>query len=609
MRKWQPAVLLTALLLITIATLRYGNPSHRQEPGAGLSVFPAAANSGQNASASPDGIPGDPSEPVEPSSIDLADLPADLPRAENKYDLWLRGELGEGKEGLIGEEERARLEEAALLLEPSPNIQNPATGTDSSGLEITVAFDGPDIDDCCGGGGGAVPPDPELAVGLDHVIAVVNYAFQIYDKTGVTLHGPTTFAALFSNVPGCTSGTLLFDPNVLYDEAADRYVLGIVGGGDYYCLAASATSDPTGVWHRYRFPTTQLGGGSFDYPHAGVGRDAIYMGGNMFYCSTCAFKDARIWAFDKWAIYAAQSAAWRERVLPDSDDTPQPANLHGYAQDRWPSDEPHYFITEYLYDGKTYSVWAWNDPFGSNSLYTPGTFDLVSATGVSAGLPPPAPQPSYPLDTITANDWRPQDAEYRNGYIWTTNTIACNPGTGSVDCVRWAQVEPESATVVQAGVIAGNGQYRLFGDLAVNHCNEMALGYTKTNPGDFASGFPGIWVAGRHEEDTANMLRSETPLKLSNVPYQAFDSPPRRWGDYTGFTSDPDGLDVWYIGQYSKNADSPSARWGTFIGRFRFVPDVLSSPPPSPSPSLGLGYDFFLPFVVNPYIEPDICDR
>ena len=591
MRKWQPAVLLTALLLITLAALQYGKASDRQDSGARSPIFPAAAGPLQGPSSSPAGFSGDPSDPIEPSPIDLAELPTELPRAENKYDLWLRGELGEGREGLVSREEREALEAAALLLEPSPKVQIATAVAGSSGLEITAAFDGPDIDDCCGGGGGAVPPDPELAVGPNHVVAVINVAFQIYNKSGTSLHGPTTFAALFSGVAGCTYGTQLFDPNVLYDEAADRYLLGIVGGGDYYCLAASAGSDPAGVWYRYRFPTA-FDGDFFDYPHAGVGRDAIFMGANIFY-SFGSFKDSRLWAFDKWAMYNAQSTSHRVQVLPDTDDTPQPANLHGYAQDRWPSEGPHYFVTEFLFNGETYSIWSWDDPFGANVLSKSGTFNLEEATGVQAGLPVDVRQPTG--SSITANDFRPQDAEYRNGYIWTSNTIACNPGTGSVNCVRWAQIEPHSADVVQAGVIAGNGQYRFFGDLAVNHCNDMAMGYTKTDPLNFSSGYPGIWVAGRLEADPPNALRAEMPLKLSDTSYSAFDSPPRRWGDYTGFTSDPNGLDVWYIGQYSKNTGNPSARWGTFIGRFRFMPDDVTPPPPPP----GLDYDIYLPYMVD----------
>ena len=118
MRKWQPAILLATLLLITLAVLSFGVERDPQSSGARAPLLPASS-SGPRASFSQSEQPADPPDPVEPSSIDLADLPADSRRAENKYDLWLRGELGEGTEGFGNEEELASLKEAALLLEPS----------------------------------------------------------------------------------------------------------------------------------------------------------------------------------------------------------------------------------------------------------------------------------------------------------------------------------------------------------------------------------------------------------------------------------------------------------------------------------------------------------
>ena len=67
--------------------------------------------------------------------------------------------------------------------------------------------------------------------------------------------------------PNCTG---VFDPNAVYDEQADRFVLGIDADGVNYCIAVSQTGDPTGSWNIYSFQT----GSStdfFDYPHAGIG--------------------------------------------------------------------------------------------------------------------------------------------------------------------------------------------------------------------------------------------------------------------------------------------------------------------------------------------------
>ena len=102
--------------------------------------------------------------------------------------------------------------------------------------------------------------------------------------------------------PGCTS-TRVFDPNVLYDEQHDRFILAIDGDGHDYCVAATTGSSPLGSWNRYAF-ATDAGGNFFDYPHAGVGRDAIYMGANMF---NGGFVEARVWAMDKVAMYAGGS--------------------------------------------------------------------------------------------------------------------------------------------------------------------------------------------------------------------------------------------------------------------------------------------------------------
>ena len=65
----------------------------------------------------------------------------------------------------------------------------------------------------------------------------------------------------------------VFDPDVVYDEAEDRFVIGIDGNGDSYCVAASQTGDPTGAWYRYGFPT-DVNGAFFDFPHMGVGGEA-----------------------------------------------------------------------------------------------------------------------------------------------------------------------------------------------------------------------------------------------------------------------------------------------------------------------------------------------
>jgi hypothetical protein len=513
-----------------------------------------------------------------PSQVYMLEVPVGVYDPHNKLAKgW--GQDGEAKRMTkrITAEEAQRLREDAMKMEPNLRVQSAVTASaQSKAPESGVSFDSLDVNDCCGGGA-SVPPDPELAVGPNHIIAVVNVAFEIYDKTGALLVGPITFSSFFNGVPGCTSAAV-FDPNVLYDEEADRFILGVDGGGTDYCVAATTGSDPLGAWRRYGFPT-DFGGAFFDYPHAGVGVDAIYMGSNQFGGSV-GF-EGRVFAMDKVALYNGLALSVVSHST-GNDGTPQPMNLHGFNAGTWPTSGPHFIMTE-VFDGATHTVWSWTDPFGSNTFVVQGDLDLNVATGVVAGFPLDVPQ-SGGAD-IQGNDWRGLDTEYRNGSIWMTNTQSCNPGSGTVNCIRWAQIDPTVPAVLDAGVFASNGEYRIFPDLAVNKCEDMAIGYSKSS----ASMFPGIWVTGRENTDPAGLLQAETELKAGEIAYFAFDGAPRRWGDYTGMTIDPDGETFWYIGEYSKDAGNPNARWGTHIGSYSFascggvVPPGFTLTPPVPA--------------------------
>ena len=87
-----------------------------------------------------------------------------------------------------------------------------------------VEFNGIDASDCCNGipFSATVPPDVDMAAGPNHLIVVVNVAFEIFDKKGNSLTGPVSFADFFDGTPGCSAlGT--FDPDVVYDTVNDRF--------------------------------------------------------------------------------------------------------------------------------------------------------------------------------------------------------------------------------------------------------------------------------------------------------------------------------------------------------------------------------------------------
>jgi hypothetical protein len=94
-------------------------------------------------------------------------------------------------------------------------------------------------------------------------------------------------------------------------------------------------------------------------------------------------------------------------------------------------------------------------------------------------------------------------------------------------------------------------------------------------------------------------------MKAGETAYSAFDGSPYRWGDYTGFTSDPNGRDFWYLGQYSKNVTHPAAKWGTYIGCYAAVSCTVPANAGDPNETLppalleGMDQHAFLPAVMT----------
>ena len=490
-----------------------------------------------------------------PFPVRIRDVPRSAQAMDVVGNLERRG--GGRMEAPLPDHVMDRLRAEALLLPPSAAIEDPtARGQFAADATSGTGFASIDYTECCGGGG-SVPPDPELAAGPNHLIAVVNVAFEIYDTNGTSLVGPTTLASFFSSVPACIG---VFDPNVNYDEDADRFIMGIDADGGDYCIAVSQTGDPTGNWSLYSFPTAN-NRDFFDYPHLGVGDDAIFMGANIF--GRRNFKEGRIWAIDKAAMYADANSPSVVSFSTGSDGTPQPMNARGALQGTWPSGAPHYILTDgQSFDGRNYGVWSWSNPFGGGSPSKQGEVDLNLASGETAGSP--VDQPQLGGGNIQANDWRVQDAEYRDGFIWMSNAQACNPGGGTVNCARWAQIDPTGPSVAAAGIVGSSGEYRSFPDLAVDACGNMMMGYSKTS----SSMYPGVYAVGL---DNTGVLGTEIQVKAGEISYTSFEqSAPRRWGDYTEMTIAPDGSTFWYLGEYSKNTGTSDGRWGTYINSFTF---------------------------------------
>ena len=525
-------------------------------------------------------------EPVTPAVVDIRTLPSRAAEVDLLKEAYEAGTIDLGiNEGPVSD---ALFE--AMVAESSKqgidrSVQNyqesQRNGAEAlTALGLGVGFKAIDYTQSQQG----VPPDPDIMVGKDHVVVGVNTSFQVFDKTGTSLVGPMLYSDFWgSNCATGESDVVLFDPYSQYDEEAGRYVLGItaydrsLNGGDngWACIAVSQTDSADGLWYLYSFDGNPGGGADyfFDYPHIGVGQDALYLGANMF---GAGFITNHIFAFEKDVMYAGGSPSSVKFNVSNSYFTLQPAKLKGLLTGGWPTNanEPHYFVDAQFGNNQTsLAVWQFSDPWGTPSLTQAGT---VTVNSYSL----PVSQPQSGGSNIEGNDNRLLDVEYWGGKLWATHTVGCNPGGGTVNCVRWYEIDISSGTpsLVQQGTFSSSAEYRSFPDLGVNACGDMLVGYTKTS----TSSFPSVYVAGREAGDAAGNLKDETLVHAGEDFYTAFDSVPRRWGDYTGMALDPDGTTLWYVGEYSRN--QAVARWSTWVASYSWSGCDIS-PTPTPTPT------------------------
>jgi len=113
------------------------------------------------------------------------------------------------------------------------------------------------------------PTDPAGAVGPNHYFAVINTAFRIFDKSG----NPLTALLGPNNIFGGVDGDYCCDLTASYDNAADKWVITILGAG--VTIAVSDGPDPvTDSWTVYTWAVVN------DYQKLSVWSDGYYMTDN-----------------------------------------------------------------------------------------------------------------------------------------------------------------------------------------------------------------------------------------------------------------------------------------------------------------------------------------
>ena len=467
-----------------------------------------------------------------------------------------------------------------------------------------------------------LPPDTNGDVGTNHYIQSVNSSIQIFDKTGATLAGPTTynsfFSAMGSSTP-CGNNQNDGDGVVFFDHLADRWVVSdfafpsFPGTSFWQCIGVSKGGNPvTSGWWLYALQvdpsnSSYLG----DYPKFGLWHDAYYLSVNLFSNNT-TFNGVRVYALDRNSMLngtgAPATQALAFTILPATLGNAYsllPATFRFGAP---PPNTPEYFlaVNSSASGGDVENqVFAWrfhpdfvtpaNSTFGVGVNHAPNgtitvnsfveafqgsggsyTSNLVPQTGTTALLDTLGDKLMYPLYYQNLNGVES---------LYATQTVNNNQNGTGPTAIRWYQFDvtggtiPSGAAQQQTFDNGADGLWRWMPSLAVDVNGNLSIGYSVSSGGMN----PDIRYAGRLASDTANSLAQGEAVLISGGGHQTNSS--GRWGDYSATFVDPiDGCTFWHTNEYYSTTSSYI--WNTRIGAFKF-------------PSCKFSYSQLLPLIMR----------
>lgn len=165
--------------------------------------------------------------------------------------------------------------------------------------EVVLNFDG--------GESYAVPNDDHIAVSVDgKIVAVQNNLISVFDEAGNLLARKS-----LRMLSGSSSMLRNFDPRIIYDESADRFILVFLTGNTYETnkvgIAFSGSSDPAGEWYYYTFSGNPFNDSTWlDYPGIAINGPWLYLTFNAFRNSSVnnsGFRQSLIWQLEKQKGY------------------------------------------------------------------------------------------------------------------------------------------------------------------------------------------------------------------------------------------------------------------------------------------------------------------
>lgn len=157
----------------------------------------------------------------------------------------------------------------------------------------------------------STPPDNTIAISNGgFIVSANNDGIEVYNESGALQY--FDFWEDFVNDPALNSS--LYDPKVIYDSQADRFVLILLHGStsttSKVLVCFSQSNNPTQGWWVYQLNGNVLNNNTwFDYPNVAVSDHDVFVTGNL-YDNNDAFDQSIILQIPKAEGYAGQNINW-----------------------------------------------------------------------------------------------------------------------------------------------------------------------------------------------------------------------------------------------------------------------------------------------------------
>jgi hypothetical protein len=454
-------------------------------------------------------------------------------------------------------------------------------------------------------------PDSNAAVGPAYIVGTVNAYIAFYNKTTGTPVSSSTLVSFFNQLN--LSNMELYDPSVIYDDIAGRFVV-IVGAADnadqldYIAMAISNDANPLDVFSQNLVNVT--GKQQFysdpppppstpwvplptwgDFPHIGFNYDAYIIYRNIYIFDNgygTANDVAQVVAILKGPALNNDPSAFVNPPRgyfgphtytdpagnlrdPITDLSLAPAEMHGSK----PGDPM------WLVDATTAAANTIRVTEVTSLLSGPLIFSSTDLLVAPFTAPPLAKVPGSTLDT---NGTQMYKADWRNNRLVTGLNVGL-PNDSDAHA-QWYEISTAGSapTLTQEGRISpGPGIDTYYPSLAIDSIGDIGMDYMESSATEGVS----MYVTGQRFGDPLGTMSAGLLAKAgSTAPSYLMSGGDNRAGDFSAIETDPvTGTSFWADNEYAVNPPNDSDWWGDWIENFslrspsRFRVDAPASSP------------------------------